>query len=114
MGFVTGPEPLVTQINLHSQASCLHASGISQTLVLAYLRHIGAFATTEASAMAPFDAHVASVVEFYRNQRDAAVAAAKKHLAGKTQKLYHLCVHRLGTDSHVSLVGCRTRRVCGS
>ena len=40
IGFVSGPKELVAQINLHSQASCLHTSGLSQAIVLAFFRHL--------------------------------------------------------------------------
>ena len=42
IGFVTGPAELVNRINLHSQCSTLHVSGVSQLLTLALFKQWGA------------------------------------------------------------------------
>ena len=41
LGLVTGPKPLVERIDLHSQASNLHVSGLSQAVMPAYSRATG-------------------------------------------------------------------------
>jgi len=73
IGFVTGPKYLIHRINLHTQASNLHPSGLSQAIALALLRRWG----TEG-----WDRHVESVCSFYRSQRDAFLNSAEKHLTG--------------------------------
>lgn len=108
IGTVTGPKPVVERINLHSQASNVHPSGIAQMLVLALFRHwhvgdkdplpTSAVAATGLSDEArPLDpvaaayagsglgalgAHVDRVIDFYRSQCDHFVASAKRHLDG--------------------------------
>ena len=39
IGFVTGPPGLVSRINLNAQSTCLHTSGLSQAMVLAFFQH---------------------------------------------------------------------------
>jgi kynurenine/2-aminoadipate aminotransferase len=84
IGFVTGPPPLVNRINLHSQSSNLHVSGVSQVLVQALFRHwgVGDSDVNETAALGHLKGHVDFVVSFYRTQCDAFVAAADKHLKG--------------------------------
>lgn len=93
VGFATGPSPLyvgrtgagsrpttpltiphsIERMNLHTQASNLHTSGLSQALVAALFDHWG---------LAGFRAHLARCARFYTSQRDALLAAADRHLAG--------------------------------
>lgn len=83
VGFVTGPAELVERICLHNQASIMHNSGLSQTLVLALLRHwrAGEKEAAGADALGPaFEAHLARVQRFYAAQCDAFFAAADRHL----------------------------------
>ena len=42
VGFVSGPPAFMNRLNLHSQSTNLHVSGLSQAMVLALLRHWGA------------------------------------------------------------------------
>jgi DNA-binding transcriptional MocR family regulator len=41
VGFVTGPPDFINRLNLHSQSTNMHVSGLSQAMVLALLRHWG-------------------------------------------------------------------------
>ncbi|CEO95420.1 hypothetical protein PBRA_004146, partial [Plasmodiophora brassicae] len=56
VGFATGPSPLIERMNLHTQASNLHTSGLSQALVAALFDHWG---------LAGFRAHLARCARFY-------------------------------------------------
>uniref|UniRef100_H0UXR3 Kynurenine/alpha-aminoadipate aminotransferase, mitochondrial n=1 Tax=Cavia porcellus TaxID=10141 RepID=H0UXR3_CAVPO len=71
LGFVTGPKPLVERIVLHTQVSSIHAS--SFIMVLQLLQQWGEEG---------FLAHVNRIIDFYRSQRDAILAAAEKWLSG--------------------------------
>lgn len=73
MGFVTGPKPLVDKIVLHLQVSVLHASSLSQVLVLQLLNHWGHDG---------FMNHIHEIEGFYEKRRDAMIAAAERHLTG--------------------------------
>lgn len=78
MGFVVGPPALVEAINLDSQASCLHTSGVSQAVLTALLEHWdvqGGIGPGSAFAQ-----RMANVRAFYAAKRDDMVAAA--HSAG--------------------------------
>lgn len=73
VGFVTGPKQLMKRIELHLQTSSLHASALSQVLVDNILENWG------------YDglfAHFDRIQIFYKERRDAMIAAAKKHLTG--------------------------------
>jgi len=74
MGFASGPRQLIERLELHMQATELHASGVSQGVLAALLLHWG---------HEGFEAHVGRVAEFYRQRRDAFVKHAETHLAGK-------------------------------
>jgi len=73
LGFVTGPKPLVDRVMLHVQVSVLHATSLSQFVVLELLKQWG---------QEGFFKHVGRIEDFYRERRDAMVAAAEKHLTG--------------------------------
>jgi kynurenine/2-aminoadipate aminotransferase len=69
IGFVTGPSKVLDRLDLHSQSSCLHPSGVSQALVLALFQHWrvgsdGAGAVGRGS-LGRLEEHVQSVTEFY-------------------------------------------------
>lgn len=73
LGFVTGPQPLVDRINLHMQASVLHATSLSQVMASELLNKWG---------IDGFMSHVGKVEKFYKHRRDAMNDAATKHLTG--------------------------------
>jgi len=73
IGFVSGPSAFVDQINLNSQATNLHTSGVSQILAFKYLQHIGEEGWKK---------HTNAVALFYSRKRDACIALLNKHLAG--------------------------------
>lgn len=73
LGFATGPSALVSRLELHTQAVNLHTCGLSQVAVAKLLRQWGPQG---------FDAHVVSICDLYRSQRDAFVASAERHLKG--------------------------------
>jgi DNA-binding transcriptional MocR family regulator len=71
IGFVTGPNALIRQIELHMQATILHTSGISQVM---------AFKLLSAWGLQGWEQHLRRVALFYARKRDLCVAAARKHL----------------------------------
>lgn len=73
LGFVTGPKVLIDRINLHTQATNLHPSGLSQAITLALLSHW---------EQKGWEDHLASVCTFYRTQRDHFLLSANNHLSG--------------------------------
>ncbi|XP_024606301.1 kynurenine/alpha-aminoadipate aminotransferase, mitochondrial [Neophocaena asiaeorientalis asiaeorientalis] len=73
IGFITGPKPLIERIVLHIQVSTMHPSTFAQLLVSQLLYQWGEEG---------FLAHVDRVIDFYRKQRDALLAAADKWLSG--------------------------------
>ncbi|KAM8919266.1 kynurenine/alpha-aminoadipate aminotransferase, mitochondrial isoform 2-T2 [Lycaon pictus] len=73
IGFITGPKPLIERVILHTQVSTLHPSTFTQLLVSQLLHQWGEEG---------FLAHVDRVTDFYRNQKDALLAAANKWLSG--------------------------------
>ncbi|KAM9607223.1 kynurenine/alpha-aminoadipate aminotransferase, mitochondrial-like [Trichechus inunguis] len=72
IGFLTGPKPFIERVVLHTQVSTLHPSTFTQLLVSELLHQWGEEG---------FLAHVARVIDFYRKQRDALLAAADKWLS---------------------------------
>lgn len=72
IGFVTGPKPLIERIILHMQVSTMHTSTFTQLLVAQLLHQWGEEG---------FLAHVDRVIDFYRSQKDAILAAADKWLS---------------------------------
>ncbi|XP_057581247.1 kynurenine/alpha-aminoadipate aminotransferase, mitochondrial-like isoform X2 [Hippopotamus amphibius kiboko] len=73
IGFISGPKPLMERIVLHIQVSTVHPSTFTQLLVSQLLHQWGEDG---------FLAHVERVIDFYRKQRDALLAAADKWLSG--------------------------------
>lgn len=73
IGFVTGPKPLIERVNLHTQASNLHPTGVTQAMVLALLESWG---------KEGWKAHLEGVCAFYRSQRNHFLSSAERHLAG--------------------------------
>lgn len=73
IGFITGPKPLIERIVLHIQVSTMQTSTFAQLLVSHLLYQWGEEG---------FLAHVDRVIDFYREQRDALLAAADKWLSG--------------------------------
>ncbi|XDB52908.1 PREDICTED: kynurenine/alpha-aminoadipate aminotransferase, mitochondrial isoform X1 [Capra hircus] len=73
IGFITGPKPLIERIVLHIQVSTMQTSTFAQLLVSHLLHQWGEEG---------FLAHVDRVIDFYREQRDALLAAADKWLSG--------------------------------
>jgi len=73
VGFLTGPKPLLQRLTLHMQVSVMHCSSMSQMMILAFLRQHG---------QDGFLAHVDQVTDFYRSQKNKAIAAANAHLQG--------------------------------
>ncbi|XP_052255800.1 kynurenine/alpha-aminoadipate aminotransferase, mitochondrial-like [Dreissena polymorpha] len=73
LGTVTGPKIILERISLHMQASVMHASSLSQMLLLQVLSHWG---------YDGFDHHVREVTHFYKEKKDQCIRAAEKHLKG--------------------------------
>ncbi|GMH66655.1 hypothetical protein TrRE_jg4023 [Triparma retinervis] len=73
VGFVTGPTELIERIELHTQATMLHASGLSQAVVSKLFDEWG---------VNGFLAHVDDVAKFYMDRRDTFVKCIDKHLKG--------------------------------
>lgn len=73
VGFVTGPTPLISRLQLHMMVSVMHTSALSQVMVSELLHQWG---------MDGFKEHVKEVVHFYRSKKDIMVNAAKKWLSG--------------------------------
>ncbi|XP_069349474.1 kynurenine/alpha-aminoadipate aminotransferase, mitochondrial isoform X1 [Eulemur rufifrons] len=71
LGFLTGPKPLINRVVLHTQVSTLHPSTFNQLMISQLLHQWGEEG---------FLAHVHRVIDFYRNQRNAILAAADKWL----------------------------------
>ncbi|GMI23592.1 hypothetical protein TrCOL_g11294 [Triparma columacea] len=73
VGFATGPTELIERIELHTQATMLHASGLSQAVVSKLFDDWGTCG---------FLTHVDDVAKFYMDRRDTFVACIEKHLEG--------------------------------
>jgi kynurenine/2-aminoadipate aminotransferase len=73
VGFASGPKELINRLVLHSQASNLHPSGISQIIVLSILRKWG---------IQGFLDHVEFVSSFYKKRRDSFISFCDKYLLG--------------------------------
>nr|KAF6478871.1 aminoadipate aminotransferase [Molossus molossus] len=73
IGFITGPKPLIERVVLHTQVSTLHPSTFTQLMVSQLLHQWGEEG---------FLAHVERVIDYYRKQKDALLAAADKWLSG--------------------------------
>lgn len=73
LGMVTGPKAFLERMDLMSQASNLHVSGVSQAMVSKLLTHWGP---------AGWNAHINRVCLFYARRRDVFVSLVDKHLKG--------------------------------
>ncbi|PCH42123.1 PLP-dependent transferase [Wolfiporia cocos MD-104 SS10] len=73
VGFISGPEPIVRAMDIHSMEVNLQPSSLSQAVAYKVLSTWG---------YDGFQAHIARVAEFYRAKRDAFEAAMQRHLAG--------------------------------
>jgi kynurenine/2-aminoadipate aminotransferase len=73
LGWVTGPKPLINQLELQFQATMLHASGLSQMIAASLLHQWGP---------SGFDDHVTATQGLYRARRDAFLTSADRHLTG--------------------------------
>ena len=74
VGFATGPPELIERMELHHQATLLHASGVSQAIVAKLFDEFG--------GVSGFLTHCESVTKFYKHRRDVFMTAVKTHLAG--------------------------------
>lgn len=73
LGWLTGPKPLVQNIELHIQSSFLHSSTLSQ-VILQNLLNIWGFEGLLS--------HFESVRSYYKARRDFTIAAMERHLKG--------------------------------
>lgn len=73
VGFMTGPKSLIERIVLHTQVSTLHPCTFSQLMISQLLYQWGEEG---------FFAHVDRIIDFYKDQRKAILAAADKWLSG--------------------------------
>jgi kynurenine/2-aminoadipate aminotransferase len=73
LGWVTGPRELVDRIQLQEQATNLHASGLSQALLLTLVDHWGA---------ERLHSHLDEVAKVYRKRRDLCLRLSEKYLTG--------------------------------
>ncbi|KAM5308884.1 kynurenine/alpha-aminoadipate aminotransferase, mitochondrial [Glossophaga mutica] len=72
IGFISGPKPLIERVVLHTQVSTLHTSTFTQ-LMISHLFHQW--------GEEGFLAHIDRVINYYRKQKDAILAAADKWLS---------------------------------
>eukprot|EP00126_Sphaerothecum_destruens_P004298 Sdes_comp18098_c0_seq1m7533 len=87
IGFVSGPKYLVDKINLHSQASTLHSSGISQSLALALLKKWNVHLLYNLNPSKPqvsddFKKHIDHVCKIYKSRRDTFIKLCDNYLRG--------------------------------
>eukprot|EP00667_Euglena_gracilis_P008936 EG_transcript_9071 len=73
VGFATGPKRLIDQLQLDLQATCMHASGLSQVIVMQLLEQWGDQG---------WAAHIARVKALYRGRRDFFLKLCDEHLTG--------------------------------
>jgi kynurenine/2-aminoadipate aminotransferase len=73
IGVVSGNKHFVNQINLTTQATNLHSSGVSQILALKLFQHWG---------LKGWKAHCDQVALFYARRRDVFMSVLEKHLKG--------------------------------
>ncbi|GAB5354133.1 hypothetical protein AAMO2058_000093600 [Amorphochlora amoebiformis] len=72
LGFATGPKELIDRINLHTQASNLHPSGVSQALCISLFNHW---------KLEGWEKHIKKVALYYMKRRDTFEALARKYLS---------------------------------
>ena len=92
IGFVTGPSELIERIELHSQSTTLHTSGISQSIVASYFDYLKTLVPKEAiktdykdeneQFCISFIEHTGKICEFYKARRDVFLESATRHLDG--------------------------------
>jgi len=80
LGFATGPPALIERLELHIQSTSLHTPGLTQAFVASLFDHWAK--QHNGNSYLGFVAHVEVVSDFYRERRDAFMAAADKHLTG--------------------------------
>lgn len=73
IGFVSGPQPIITAIVRHSAASYSQISSFTQVIINALLRKWG---------YDGFFKHTQNVCKFYREKRDIFEAAMQRHMKG--------------------------------
>lgn len=73
IGVLTGPKPIVDRVQLHMQCSVMHASGLSQVVLIKLFQQWG---------YAGFLEHAEKTAAFYEMKRDQCLSAAEKHLKG--------------------------------
>ncbi|KAH8074790.1 PLP-dependent transferase [Cristinia sonorae] len=73
IGFVSGPDPLLQAIDMHTAVSSLQTSSLTQTIAFALLNQWG---------YDDFVTHTQNVSAFYRAKRDVFEAAMRNHLEG--------------------------------
>ncbi|EKM58576.1 uncharacterized protein PHACADRAFT_207395 [Phanerochaete carnosa HHB-10118-sp] len=73
IGFLCGPDALMTVIDMHTAVASLQTPSLTQSI---------AFALLDAWGYAGFRAHTAAVSAFYRTKRDVFERAMRTHLAG--------------------------------
>jgi kynurenine/2-aminoadipate aminotransferase len=100
LGYATGPAPLIQRLEMHQQATNLHASGnlhitlfimihlllctkqISKNESILGLSQMLVFKLLSMWGVDGFKKHIAKVQQFYKQQRDFMLDAAIKHLTG--------------------------------
>ena len=91
IGFVTGPTELIERIELHSQSTTLHTSGISQSIVASYFDYLKSWSTNgdgndnmneDDKMYQGFLKHVGKICAFYKHRRDVFLKSADMHLTG--------------------------------
>lgn len=76
IGWVTGPQPLIERINMHTMVTNLQPSGVSQVMayeLLAKWGHEGFFE------------HVKRVSDFYKEKRDDFIECLDRHMKGRAE-----------------------------
>lgn len=83
VGFITGPETLLRQMEFHMQTSSMHTSSLSQVLLFKLLSKWGRDGLVS---------HFMHVKEFYRQKRDHMLSAVARELEGMTLLIAYLIV----------------------
>ncbi|GJJ07751.1 hypothetical protein Clacol_001956 [Clathrus columnatus] len=73
IGFVSGPEPILRAIDMHTATANLQVSSLTQAIVFSLLSDWG---------YDGFGKHIEHVSQFYRSKRDVFQSAMKRHLDG--------------------------------
>ena len=72
VGWCTGPRVLIDRLEMHTQATLLHPSGISQAIVAKLFDHWG--------GTSGFLDHADNVARFYKKRRESCISAARAEL----------------------------------